>query len=112
MLYNRGYGSVQYRGVEDVLTIEFTKEPAVTAPPVRVNRALPMPVVGHRGSAPAARRSLRWRMGSPPGWQSQRTTPPSRTRYPPTSSATSRTAPPPPLPLGTAPHWRLVNHQT
>jgi len=45
MLYNRGYGSVQYRGVEDVLTIEFTKEPVVTAPPVRVSRTLPVPVV-------------------------------------------------------------------
>ncbi|MDP2320511.1 MAG: multicopper oxidase family protein [Acidobacteriota bacterium] len=52
MLYNRGYGSVQYRGVEDVLTIEFTKEPAVTAPPVRVSRALPMPVV--EGATPVA----------------------------------------------------------
>ena len=27
MLYNRGYGSVEFRAVEDVLTIEFTKEP-------------------------------------------------------------------------------------
>ena len=27
MLYNRGYGSVQYRDVEDLLTIEFSKDP-------------------------------------------------------------------------------------
>ena len=31
MLYNRGYGSVEYRSVEDVLTIEFTKEPPLAA---------------------------------------------------------------------------------
>jgi FtsP/CotA-like multicopper oxidase with cupredoxin domain len=30
MLYNRGYGSVEYRMVEDVLSVELTKEPAVT----------------------------------------------------------------------------------
>ena len=30
MLYNRGYGSVEYRSVEDVLTISFTPEPALT----------------------------------------------------------------------------------
>jgi FtsP/CotA-like multicopper oxidase with cupredoxin domain len=29
MLYNRGYGSVQYRDVEELLTIEFTNEPVV-----------------------------------------------------------------------------------
>jgi FtsP/CotA-like multicopper oxidase with cupredoxin domain len=45
MLYNRGYGSVQYRGTEDVLSIEFTKETAVAAPPVRTGRTLPVPVV-------------------------------------------------------------------
>ena len=28
MLYNRGYGSVEYRSVEDVLTIEFTQRAA------------------------------------------------------------------------------------
>ena len=28
MLYNRGYGSVEYRAVEEVLTIEFTKDAA------------------------------------------------------------------------------------
>jgi FtsP/CotA-like multicopper oxidase with cupredoxin domain len=43
MLYNRGYGSVEYRAVEDVLTIEFTKEPAVTAKPVTVTRPLEAP---------------------------------------------------------------------
>ncbi len=38
MLYNRGYGSVQYRSVEDVLFVEFTAMAPVTAPPVRVSR--------------------------------------------------------------------------
>ena len=39
-LYNRGYGSVEYRAVEDVLSVEFTKEAAVTSPPVLVSRSL------------------------------------------------------------------------
>jgi FtsP/CotA-like multicopper oxidase with cupredoxin domain len=43
MLYNRGYGSVEYRSVEDVLTIEFTNEPPVTAKPIVVTRALATP---------------------------------------------------------------------
>jgi FtsP/CotA-like multicopper oxidase with cupredoxin domain len=43
MLYNRGYGSVQYRAVEDVLTIEFSNDKPVTAKPVTVTRALPSP---------------------------------------------------------------------
>ena len=43
MLYNRGYGSVEYRSVEDVLTIEFTNEAAVTAKPVTVTRAMAAP---------------------------------------------------------------------
>ncbi len=30
MLYNRGYGSVEYRSVEDILTIAFTADPPVT----------------------------------------------------------------------------------
>lgn len=30
MLYNRGYGSVQYRSVEDVMTIALTREPPLT----------------------------------------------------------------------------------
>jgi FtsP/CotA-like multicopper oxidase with cupredoxin domain len=29
MLYNRGYGSVEYRSVEDLFSIEFTAEPSV-----------------------------------------------------------------------------------
>jgi len=45
MLYNRGYGSVEYRAVEEVLTIEFTKEAAITAKPVTVSRALPVPSI-------------------------------------------------------------------
>jgi FtsP/CotA-like multicopper oxidase with cupredoxin domain len=43
MLYNRGYGSVEYRAVEEVLTIEFTKEAPVNAPPVKVERTMPLP---------------------------------------------------------------------
>jgi len=45
MLYNRGYGSVQYRSVEDVLSIEFTNEPPVTAAPVSVRGHVPLPTV-------------------------------------------------------------------
>jgi len=45
MLYNRGYGSVQYRGVEDVMTIEFTNQPPIAAAPVRVGRTIALPAV-------------------------------------------------------------------
>ena len=45
MLYNRGYGSVEYRAVEDVLSIDFTKEAPIAASPVTVARALPAPSV-------------------------------------------------------------------
>jgi FtsP/CotA-like multicopper oxidase with cupredoxin domain len=45
MLYNRGYGSVEYRAVEELLTIEFTKETPIVARPVNVTRALPMPSI-------------------------------------------------------------------
>jgi FtsP/CotA-like multicopper oxidase with cupredoxin domain len=45
MLYNRGYGSVEYRSVEEVMTIEFTTEPPVSAKPVSVTRALPAPSI-------------------------------------------------------------------
>ena len=45
MLYNRGYGSVQYRGVEDVMTIEFTNQPPIVAAPVRVGRTIALPAV-------------------------------------------------------------------
>ena len=50
MLYNRGYGSVEYRAVEDVLTIEFTKDTPIVAKPVTVSRALPV-AVGRRRDA-------------------------------------------------------------
>ena len=41
MLYNRGYGSVEYRSVEEVLAIEFTNEAPVTkTAPVTVRRAI------------------------------------------------------------------------
>ena len=43
MLYNRGYGSVEYRSVEELLTIEFTNDPPVTARPVTVTRAMDVP---------------------------------------------------------------------
>lgn len=45
MLYNRGYGSVEYRSVEEVMLIEFSKEAPVTAKPVTVARALPKPSI-------------------------------------------------------------------
>jgi len=45
MLYNRGYGSVEYRSVEDVMTIEFTKETPIAAKPVAITRELPVPSV-------------------------------------------------------------------
>lgn len=45
MLYNRGYGSVEYRSVEEVMTIEFSKDAPVTAKPVTVSRSLPMPSI-------------------------------------------------------------------
>jgi FtsP/CotA-like multicopper oxidase with cupredoxin domain len=43
MLYNRGYGSVEYRSVEDVLTIELTKETPIAAKPITITRELPVP---------------------------------------------------------------------
>jgi FtsP/CotA-like multicopper oxidase with cupredoxin domain len=46
MLYNRGYGSVEFRNNEDVLTIAFTDEP--TLPPATlpaVHRDIPIPSV-------------------------------------------------------------------
>jgi FtsP/CotA-like multicopper oxidase with cupredoxin domain len=43
MLYNRGYGSVEYRSVEDVMTIEFTTDPPVDAKPVVPPRAMERP---------------------------------------------------------------------
>lgn len=45
MLYNRGYGSVEYRSVEEVMTIDFTKETPVAAKPVTVARAIPAPSI-------------------------------------------------------------------
>ena len=44
MLYNRGYGSIEYRNVEDLLTIEFSKEPTLAAAkPASVSRSLTPP---------------------------------------------------------------------
>jgi FtsP/CotA-like multicopper oxidase with cupredoxin domain len=47
MLYNRGYGSVEYRAVEDLFTIEFTTEPALpkrTLPKITRTITPPSPV--------------------------------------------------------------------
>ena len=44
MLYNRGYGSVEYRNVEEVLTIAFTDQPALPRPK--------MPMVGRAFAVP------------------------------------------------------------
>jgi FtsP/CotA-like multicopper oxidase with cupredoxin domain len=44
LLYNRGYGSVEYRNVEDVLTIAFTDQPPLPKPK--------MPSVGRVFAAP------------------------------------------------------------
>jgi FtsP/CotA-like multicopper oxidase with cupredoxin domain len=41
MLYNRGYGSVQYRDVEEIFTIQFSNEPALkTTTPPAVRRTI------------------------------------------------------------------------
>jgi FtsP/CotA-like multicopper oxidase with cupredoxin domain len=45
MLYNRGYGSVEYRAVEEVMMIEFITEAPVTAKPVTVTRSLQAPAL-------------------------------------------------------------------
>jgi FtsP/CotA-like multicopper oxidase with cupredoxin domain len=48
LLYNRGYGSVEYRNIEDVLTIEFTDQPplARTAMPAAGRAFAPPAVAG------------------------------------------------------------------
>ena len=44
MLYNRGYGSIQYRSVEDVMTVDFTLEPPLAkASMPTVSRAITPP---------------------------------------------------------------------
>lgn len=43
MLYNRGYGSVEYRSVEELLTIEFSNDPPVAARPVTITRQMEVP---------------------------------------------------------------------
>lgn len=45
MLYNRGYGSVEYRAVEEVLTIEFTGDAPIAAKPISVARAMAAPSI-------------------------------------------------------------------
>ncbi len=45
MLYNRGYGSVEYRSVEEVLTIEFTGEAAVDPKPFTKTHTMDVPSV-------------------------------------------------------------------
>lgn len=47
MLYNRGYGSVEYRSVEDILTIALSPEPVVKAAVPATSRAMtPPPLAG------------------------------------------------------------------
>ncbi|MCC7124287.1 MAG: multicopper oxidase family protein [Acidobacteria bacterium] len=48
MLYNRGYGSVQYRDVEELFTIKFTNEPTLPKKPLpTIARTLtPVPAAG------------------------------------------------------------------
>jgi FtsP/CotA-like multicopper oxidase with cupredoxin domain len=46
MLYNRGYGSVEYRSVEDLMTIEFSDQPTL---PKR-----PLPAIGRTIAPPRA----------------------------------------------------------
>jgi FtsP/CotA-like multicopper oxidase with cupredoxin domain len=44
LLYNRGYGSVEYRNVEDVLTIAFTDQPPIASPKLpTVHREIAVP---------------------------------------------------------------------
>lgn len=55
MLYNRGYGSIEYRSVEEIMTVALTNEPAVTKidlpavsraiTPPPLEGATPVPVV-------------------------------------------------------------------
>lgn len=46
LLYNRGYGSIEYRSVEDLFTIQFTDEPPLPAPALpEIRRAFEPPVV-------------------------------------------------------------------
>ena len=44
MLYNRGYGSVEYRSIEQVMTLAFSADPEMTPPPPpTVTRAITPP---------------------------------------------------------------------
>ena len=44
MLYNRGYGSVEYRSVEDIMTVELSNEAPVTNQPMpTISRAITPP---------------------------------------------------------------------
>jgi FtsP/CotA-like multicopper oxidase with cupredoxin domain len=52
LLYNRGYGSIEYRGVEDVLTIQFTDDAPVTKVALpSVSRAFDAPGISTEGAA-------------------------------------------------------------
>jgi FtsP/CotA-like multicopper oxidase with cupredoxin domain len=45
LLYNRGYGSVEYRTVEELLTIRFSDQaPLPKQPPIAVHRAIAPPI--------------------------------------------------------------------
>ncbi|HWN85660.1 MAG TPA: multicopper oxidase family protein [Vicinamibacterales bacterium] len=60
MLYNRGYGSVEYRSIETVLTLAFSQDPTMATPPMpQVSRVITPP------SAAGARR-VDLTLGLPP----------------------------------------------
>jgi len=60
MLYNRGYGSVEYRSIETALTIAFSTDPPMAPPaPPQVSRVITPP------SAAGARR-VEFTLGLPP----------------------------------------------
>jgi FtsP/CotA-like multicopper oxidase with cupredoxin domain len=80
MLYNRGYGSVEYRNTEDVLTIAFTDEPTLPAPKLpalhrdmavpdvagatRVDMVLTLPPAGADGKS-------EWDVNGVPFWKAK-----------------------------------------
>ncbi len=46
MLYNRGYGSIEFRGVEDLISIKFTDEAPMATPPLAaISRTITPPTL-------------------------------------------------------------------
>ena len=80
LLYNRGYGSVEFRSPEDLLTIEFTKDPPAAPRPVpvpvhamnppRVEGATPLDVVLTLPPFDSSGRS-EFRVNDRPFWRAQ-----------------------------------------